>query len=214
MAEQKVAEFYRCRAGLTVGMSVCQDGEVLEGSVFQFSEENPPMSRGDQVKRFGRVMYEPYDPDEEDMAGIRSESARIRGMNGMQHPDHPPVSAETATAPTNLHGMSLNELRREGRLWNLRFPEEMDRNRMISAIEKKRAKGQLPSTGSEEKDEILERARKDAQETIEANNEALKSGPPTKGATARRGRRAPEPEEEEDDETEETTTEEEEEEQE
>lgn len=211
MAEAKVAEFYRCRAGLTVGMSVCQEGEVIEGSVFQFEGDHQPLSRADQIKKFGRVMYEPYEPDEEDMAAIRSESARIRGMNGMQHPDHPPVMAATDIAPANLHNLSLAELRAEGRQYKLKFPAEMARDRMIAAIEKKRAKGEQPTTGSEQKDAVLERHREAAEDTIAANNEALKQGT-TKGATSRRRAAAAEPEEDEDeDETTEETTEEEEE---
>lgn len=184
-------------------MSVCQEGEVLEGDVFQFEGDNQPLSRADQIRKFGRVMYEPYNPDEEDMAAIRGESARIRGMNGMQHPDHPPVTAAVNPATANLHDLSLAELRAEGRQYNLKFPSEMVRDRMIAAIEKKRAKGVQPTTGSPEKDEILERHRTNAEDTISANNEALKEGT-TKGA-ARKTKAAAESDETEEDEDDETT---------
>jgi len=139
MAEPTVADYYQCTAGLTIGMTVCQDGEVVEGSAMGFSETNPPLSEADQEKVYGQVMYKEYTPDEEEIAAIQQESGKIRAMAGMQDPTMPKVTLTSGVVEQPLDMLSRQELRARAKKVGLNFPADTDRDQMIGAIEKKEA---------------------------------------------------------------------------
>jgi len=160
------ADYYQVTGGFTVGQTVAQDGEVLAGDVFGFTEAAPPLSEDDQKKRFGRVMYKEYTPDEDELAAIQGESQRIRSMLGMQSPDEPPVP-DPATTPSALALLSRQELRAMAKGVGLNFPEDTDREQMIGAIEKKLKDAEEP----EDEDEAVSKKRARAKEVIEKNNQ-------------------------------------------
>lgn len=140
MAEAKkpnVADYYQCTGGLTVGMTVCQDGEVVEGSAMGFNETHVPLSEEDQEKTYGQVMYREYTPDEEEIAAIKQESGKMRAMSGMQDPTMPKVVLASGTVEPPLDTLSRQELRVRAKKVGLNFPADTDRDQMIGAIEKK-----------------------------------------------------------------------------
>jgi hypothetical protein len=136
-ATPTVADYYQCTGGLTIGMTVCQDGEVIEGSAMGFSETNPPLSEEDQEKVYGQVMYKEYTPDEEELVAIQQESSKIRALSGMQSPGEPKVVLTSGIAEPPLESLSRQELRALAKKVGLNFPADTDRDQMIGAIAKK-----------------------------------------------------------------------------
>jgi hypothetical protein len=169
------ADYYQCAAGLTIGMNVCAEGEVVEGSAMNFSEGNPPLSEEQQVKQYGQVMYKEYTPEEDEVAPIHSESTRIRAMMGMQSPDMPPVNP-VLTSEAPLDTLSRQELRKKAKLLGLNFPEDTDRDQMLGAIEKKQRENAEGEGGDENEPEVVKQRRQHAKEAIESNNELAAGG--------------------------------------
>lgn len=211
MAEKQAAtseKFYRCAAGFTVGMSVCAEGEVLTEAAFGFSDENKPLDRATQILKFGRVMYEEYTPDEEDLSAIRGESARVAAMVGMQHPDMPPVVniPQVMAQGENLHNLSRAELRVRGRAMGLHFPEDMDRDKMIGALEKRLKKAQ-DEIDAEIHDgaqaDVVKAHRENATKVISESNAAIASGGSGGGRSRKAAAEAAKPAEVDDEEEEE-----------
>jgi hypothetical protein len=188
------ADYYECTAGLTIGVNVCQEGEVVEGSAMGFSETNPPLTEDEQLDKYGQVMYKEYIPeDDEDLSGVVQKGRVARALQGMQSPGMPPVDPiEISEAP--LDSLSRQELRKKAKGLGLNFPEDTDRDQMIGAINKKISE---PGEDRDEPEEVAKR-RASAKEQIEANN-ALATGGGGGGSSPRRSRSAPAqaPEEEE-----------------
>lgn len=134
--EVQFADYYQVTGGFTVGMTVCQDGEVIEGSAMGFTKTNPPMSEEDQETKYGKVLYKEYTPDEEELTAIQQASGQIRTLAGMQSPGQPPVVPPPTVQP-DINTLSRQELRARAKLVGLNFPEDTDRDQMIGAIEKK-----------------------------------------------------------------------------
>jgi hypothetical protein len=168
--EEKVqyADYYQVTGGFTVGQTVAQDGEVLAGDVFGFTKDSPPIDEDEQKKRFGRVMYKEYTPDEEELAAIQSESAKVRSLAGMQSPDMPPVDVP-AGGQSNLQMLSRFELRAMAKGVGLNFPEDTDRDQMIGAIQKKLKDAE--SAEAEDENDTVTKRRAHAREVIEKNNQ-------------------------------------------
>jgi hypothetical protein len=173
--EVQYADYYQCAAGLTIGMNVCQEGEVVEGSAMGFSKDNPPLSEEQQVKQYGQVMYKEYTPEEDEIQPIHTESTRIRAMMGMQSPDMPPVNPIAAT-DVPLDTLSRQELRAKARTLGLNFPEDTDREQMLGAIEKKQKENAEGEGGDENEPEVVKQRRQHAREAIESNNELATGG--------------------------------------
>jgi hypothetical protein len=197
--EVEYADYYQCSGGLTVGVNVCQDGEVIEGSAMGFTKDNPPLSEEDQVKKYGKVLYKEYDPEEgEDLGAVQTMSRTIRALQGMQSPDMPPVDPTLTISEVPLDMLGRPELRAKAKSLGLNFPEDTDRDQMIGAIEKKLKdnEGEAP----ENEPEIVTKRREHAKEVIEANNELIASGGSSGGSShssPRRSRRQEAPPEEE-----------------
>jgi hypothetical protein len=134
--EVQYADYYQVAAGYTVGMTVCQEGEVIEGSAMGFTKENPPMSEEEQEEKYGQVLYKEYTPEEEELKAIKQASGQIRSLAGMQAPGEPPVVTPAAVQP-DITMQSRAELRARAKKVGLNFPEDTDRDQMIGAIEKK-----------------------------------------------------------------------------
>ena len=134
--EVQHADYYQVTGGFTVGMTVCQDGEVVEGNAMGFTKDNPPMSEEDQEEKYGVILYKEYTPEEEELTAIKAASGQIRTLAGMQAPGQPPVVA-TPTAQVDLSMLSRAELRTRAKKVGLNFPEDTDREQMIGAIDKK-----------------------------------------------------------------------------
>jgi len=191
------ADYYQCAAGLTIGMNVCQEGEVVEGSAMGFSEGNPPLTEEQQIKQYGQVMYSEYTPEEDEVAPIHAESTRIRAMMGMQSPDMPPVDA-IPTAEVPLDMLSRSELRAKAKTLGLNFPEDTDREQMLGAIEKKQK--EAAEGGDDSEPEIVQQRRAHAKEVIEKNNEVATgkaggSAAPTSRSTTKASQEVPAEEE-------------------
>lgn len=169
--EVEYADYYQCAAGLTVGMNVCDEGEVIEGSAMGFTESNPPLTEEQQEKAYGQVMYKEYTPEEDEVAPIHTESSRIRALMGMQSPDMPPVNPVLA-AEVPLDMLSRQDLRTKAKSLGLNFPEDTDRDQMIGAIEKK----QKDEEGDENEPEVVTQRREHAKEAIENNNQLATGG--------------------------------------
>lgn len=189
--EVEYADYYQCAAGLTVGVNVCAEGEVLEGSAIGFSETNPPLSEEDQIKKYGQVMYKEYEPEEgEDLAPVQNVSRTIRALQGMQSPDMPPVDPTLTISEAPLDTLGRPELRAKAKKLGLNFPEDTDRDQMIGAIEKKQKESE--EEGPENEPEIVTKRREHAKEVIEANNAMISGGGGgTHSTTTRRSRSAP-----------------------
>lgn len=167
------ADYYQCAAGLTIGMNVCEEGEVVEGSAMNFSEGNPPLTEEQQVKQYGQVMYTEYTPEEDELTPIHNESNKIRAMMGMQSPYMPPV-APVLAAEAPLETLSRQELRKKAKLLGLNFPEDTDREQMLGAIEKKQKENAEGDDDNEP--EVVKQRRQSAKEAIESNNELATGG--------------------------------------
>jgi len=131
--EQEVdyAEYYMVSAGFTVGTTVCQEGDIVAGSDMGFSETNPPLSEEEQEAKYGRVLYEEYEPDEEEKKTLQP-----RAILGMQASTEPVVVPPPA-GQADLTTLSRQQLRQRARTVGLKFPEDTDRDQMIGAIQKK-----------------------------------------------------------------------------
>ncbi len=184
--EVEYADYYECTAGLTIGVSVCQEGEVVEGSAMGFSETNPPLSEEEQMDKYGQVMYKEYTPeDDEDLAPIQQKGRVARALMGMQSPGMPPVDPITISeAP--LDTLSRQELRKKAKSLGLNFPEDTDRDQMIGAINKKLAE---PAEDRDEPEAVAKR-RASAKEEIEANNALATGGAGGGGSPSPRRSRA------------------------
>ena len=125
------ADYYQCAAGLTIGVHVCDEGEVIEGSAMGFTEDNPPLSEEEQVAAYGQVLYKEYEPEEDEVQPIQKESRTIRAMMGMQTPDMPPVDPTAGLTDVPLFTLSRQELRKKAKSLGLNFPEDTDRDQMI-----------------------------------------------------------------------------------
>jgi hypothetical protein len=197
--EVEYADYYQCSAGFTVGMTVCQEGEVIEGSAMGFSETNPPLDPKEQVETYGSVMYREYEPDEDDdVAAIQHESATIRALQGMNDPKMPPVDLAPGAAEEPLEMQSRQKLRQAAKKLGLNFPEDTDRDQMIGAIQKKQEEAAGARTDDE--NEVLQRRRESAKEAIEEANALIQSGgtgPAGRSAPKRRASKDDAPEEEE-----------------
>jgi hypothetical protein len=181
----EVADYYQCKAGLTVGVHVCSEDEVIEGSAMGFNETNPPLSEEEQQVAYGQVMYREYEPEDEEVEPIARESRTIRAMMGMQSPDMPPVSP-TPDAEAPLDTLSRQDLRKKAKALGLNFPEDTDRDQMIGAIRKK----QDESEGEDEDEpEVVSKRRAAAKEAIEKNNELATGGSGGGGGNAGGGSR-------------------------
>jgi hypothetical protein len=134
--EVQHADYYQVTGGFTVGMTVCQDGEVIEGNAMGFTKDNPPISEEDQEEKYGTVLYREYTPEEGELKAIKAASGQIRTLAGMQAPSEPPVIAQPVTQP-DIAMQSRQELRARAKKVGLNFPEDTDRDQMIGAIEKK-----------------------------------------------------------------------------
>jgi hypothetical protein len=190
--EVEYADYYQCTAGFTVGVNVCAEGEVLEGSAMGFSESNPPLSEEDQLKQYGQVMYKEYEPEEdEDLVPIQHVSRSIRALQGMQSPDMPPVEAPTLATEAPLFTLSRQELRKKAKRLGLNFPEDTDREQMIGAIEKKEKENAEGEGDNKDENEIVAKRREHAREVIEENNAMIASGGNGGGGSAPRRSRAP-----------------------
>lgn len=186
--EVEYADYYQCTAGLTIGVNVCQEGEVLEGSAMGFTESNPPLTEEQQIKQYGQVLYTEYTPEEdEDMAAPKAASRTIRALMGMQSPGMPPVDL-IPQSEVPIETLSRQELRVKAKGLGLNFPEDTDRDQMIGAIEKKLAE---PDEDRDEPEPVAKR-RAAAKESIEANN-ALLAGGGSSGGSTRRSRSTPAP---------------------
>jgi hypothetical protein len=157
--EVQYADYYQVAGGFTVGMTVCQEGEVIEGSAMGFTKDNPPMSEEDQEEKYGQVLYKEYTPEEEELKAIKQASGQIRTLAGMQSPTEPPVVTPAATKP-DITMQSRAELRARAKQVGLNFPEDTDRDQMIGAIEKKekeqaeeQAEAQAAATPDEEEEQ-------------------------------------------------------------
>lgn len=187
MAEAKtaeVAEYYQCRAGLTVGVHVCDEGEVIEGSAMGFNETNPPLSAEEQMATYGQIMYREYEPEDDEVEPIARESRTIRAMMGMQSPDMPPVSP-TPDAEAPLDTLSRQDLRKKAKALGLNFPEDTDRDQMIGAIQKRQEEGEE----DEDEPDVVKERRASAKEAIEKNNELATGGSGGGGGNAGGGSR-------------------------
>ena len=194
------ADYYQCTAGLTTGLSVCEEGQIVAGSEMGFTKDNPPLSEEDQIKAYGQVMYKEYDPEDEDEAAVlQQQYSSVRALQGMNSPDHPPVEPAPGAADVPLETLSRQQLRQRAKKLGLNFPEDTDREQLLGAIQKK----QQESAGArtEEEAEIIKQRREAAKQTIEANNELIASGGSSGAATPtrtpRRARQEAPPEEEE-----------------
>lgn len=134
--EVQYADYYQVSGGLTVGMTVLQDGEVVEGSAMGFTKDNPPLSEEEQTEKYGQVLYAEYTPEEDELTAIKQASGQIRTLAGMQAPGQPPVIPQPTTQP-DLATQSRAELRARAKKVGLNFPEDTDRDQMIGAIDKK-----------------------------------------------------------------------------
>src|SRR4249919_3659739 len=130
------ADYYECTAGLTIGVNVCQEGEVVEGSAMGFSEANPPLTEEQQMDTYGQVMYKEYIPeDDEDLSGVAQKGRVARSLQGMQSPGMPPVDPiQISEAP--LEVLSRQELRKKAKGLGRNFPQDSHRDRRIGAIDK------------------------------------------------------------------------------
>lgn len=134
--EVQHADYYQVTGGFTVGMTVCQDGEVIEGNAMGFTKDNPPMPEADQEEKYGYVLYKEYTPEEDELKAIKAASGQIRTLAGMQAPGEPPVVTQPTMQP-DIAMQSRQELRARAKKVGLNFPEDTDRDQMIGAIEKK-----------------------------------------------------------------------------
>jgi hypothetical protein len=173
--EVEYADYYQCTAGYTVGMTVCQEGEVVTGEAMGFTEANPPLDEQEQIETYGQVMYREYEPDEDDdVAAIQRESATIKALQGMNDPNMPPVTPAPGAAEVPLDTLGRQQLRQKARSLGLKFPEDTDRDQMIGAIQKKQQ--EAAGARTEEENEVLERRRENAKKAIEEANDLIQSG--------------------------------------
>lgn len=197
--EVEYADYYQCSAGFTVGLTVCQEGEVIEGSAMGFSEANPPLDPKEQVETYGSVMYREYEPDEDDdVAAIQHESATIRALQGMNDPNMPPVEPAPGASEVELEMLSREQLRQKARSLGLKFPSDTDREQMLGAIQKKQQ--EAAGARTEDENEVLQRRRENAKTAIEEANALIQSGgagPAGRSAPRRSSRQEPPAEEEE-----------------
>lgn len=171
--EVQYADYYQCAAGLTVGVHVYDEGEVVQGSAMGFTKDNPPLSEEEQEEKYGQVMYKEYDPEEgEDLSAVHKASRTIRAMMGMQTPDMPPVDP-IPLSEQPLDTLSRQELRTKAKNLGLNFPEDTDRDQMLGAIDKKLKEG---GEKRENEPEIVAQRRENAKEAIEKNNELATGG--------------------------------------
>jgi hypothetical protein len=204
MADTKVAKYYRCSGGLTVGMTVCQEGEVLTGEAF--GSDFKPMSPSEQIAKFNKVLYRPYTPDgDEDMVAIQDESQRVlrTSMVGMQHPENPPVNTAQPVAE-NIDMLDRYELRTRLRAMGINFGDDVDLERLRSTYQKRMKKA--AEEQDEEDDEATSDRKERAKAAIERNN-AMAAGDTSaaSGSSKRSRRRKPVEEVEEEEETTETS---------
>jgi hypothetical protein len=193
------ADYYQCTGGLTVGMTVCEEGQVVEGSEMGFTESNPPLSEEEQIEVYGQVMYKEYDPEEDDEVAVtQRESEKIRGLQGMQAPGQPPVEMAPGAAEPPIETLSRQQLRQKAKKLGLNFPEDTDREQLLGAIQKKQQENAESRTPDQ--NEVLQRRRDQAKEAIEEANQLIQSGgagPGGRSAPPRRQPRQEAPEEEE-----------------
>ena len=192
------ADYYQCTAGFTVGMTVCQEGEVVTGEAMGFTEANPPLSPEEQVEKYGQVVYREYEPDDDDdIAAIQRESATIKALQGMNDPNMPPVTPAPGAAEVPLEMQSRQQLRQKAKKLGLNFPEDTDRDQIIGAIEKKQEEAAEGRT--EEENEVITRRRERAKSAIEEANSLIATGAPGPAGRSVPRRRAQQeaPEEEE-----------------
>ncbi len=183
--EVEYADYYQCTGGLTVGMTVCEEGQVVEGSAMGFTNDSPPLTEEEQIEAYGQVMYKEYDPEEDDeVAVIHRESEKIRALQGMQSPYNPPVEAAPGAAEAPIETLSRQQLRQKAKKLGLNFPEDTDREQLLGAIEKKQQ--EQAESRTPEQNEVLQRRRDTARETIEEANALIQSG-----GTGPGGRTAP-----------------------
>jgi len=188
--EVQYADYYQCSAGLTVGLTVCEEGEVVPGSEMGFTKSNPPLSEEDQVKAYGQVMYKEYDPEDDEEAVLQQQASSVRALQGMNTPDMPPVDPAPGAAEVPLETLSRQQLRQRAKKLGLNFPEDTDREQLLGAIQKKQQ--ETAGARTEEESEIIKKRRESAKEAIEANNELISGGGSSGGGSATRTpRRAP-----------------------
>ena len=143
-----MADYYQVAGGYTVGLTVCQDGEVIEASAMGFTDDNKPLTEEEQETKYGRVLYKEYTPDEDELTAIQEASGQIRTLAGMNAPGEPKVTPPPTALP-DLATLSRQELRARAKTVGLNFPEDTDRDQMIGAIEKKEKEAAAPEEEEE-----------------------------------------------------------------
>lgn len=142
----KRAEWYRCSEGLTIGNHLCSEGEIhhiTELDIDVPDPENPgmlmkaesfqPLSLPEQERRFGRIMYMPYQPTEEELQELGWERTGVVAEDAGSNEQLMDMHKEEFLA--ELEHMPATRLRQEAAMrYGLSFPESMPAARMRNVL--------------------------------------------------------------------------------
>lgn len=150
--EAQRAEWYRVSEGFTLNNRVC-----LEGELFHLSELDSigpdgsnvesfrPLTINEQERRFGRVMYMPYNPTDEELEALGYEREDVRADPTETEEQLEALRGNTAGGDdykAQLAAMDKAALQSEAQTkWNMALPAEMPENRMRAALLKLNREG-------------------------------------------------------------------------
>lgn len=138
----KRAEWYRCSEGLTVGNRILGEGEILHITELDIDVPDPnnpgqlmkaesfqPLSLPEQERRFGRIMYMPYQPTDEELQELGWEHVGTTADDSEANEQLMETHREEFM--NELDQMPAHRLRQEAAMrYGLSFPEAMSVNRM------------------------------------------------------------------------------------
>jgi hypothetical protein len=209
------AEWYKLSEGMTIGNRVVMDGEIFHISELDTPgpdghniESFRPLNAHEQMRRFGRVMYQPYEPTDEELRALGWEREDVRA-------DEAEAAAQLEETLDEdyedyVHGLNRIEMQREAaERWGLNFPDNMPANRMRQILLKnwrESPEGEVNAVTPQMKSNLAQRTGKNV-EVGEHGDVAVKAGmgTPAKKTSRKKTKAAKAAEEEE------TTTEDEEE---
>jgi energy-coupling factor transporter ATP-binding protein EcfA2 len=138
----KRAEWYRCSEGLTIGSRILQEGEIMHISEMDIDVPDPqnpgmlmkaesfqPLSLPEQERRFGRIMYTPYQPTEDELQELGWTRDNVVAEDAESNEQLLDQHQEDFLA--EIEQMPSQRLRQEGAMrYGLTFPDGMSANRM------------------------------------------------------------------------------------
>lgn len=149
------ADWYMVSAGMTVGQRVCGEGELYHVSELDADGENKtkipsfkplPLAKQEQV--FGRIMYRPYAPTDEELEDLGYINRASKA------PPEPKPIENQEDYEAELEKMDAEQLRRLAKdEYKETFPDSMNMKRMRTLL-KRMHQQKLDEQTEEEEEEV------------------------------------------------------------